>query len=152
MVYMRLDSYMFPVGRQLPGRFGLVNLTPRACPTPEETTSTLLSGDTLECNICRRIQIIAVTLPNIRRYAAFFTFEPRGCYGADTALSSQRQWRFEDDRVQSRLRRHGVMSAAEVWKKKELCLKAVALLCVVADEEENEGEEGDLLVAAALSF
>ena len=32
-----------------------------------------------------------------------------------------------------------------------LCLKAVALLCVVADEEENAGEESDLLVAAALS-
>ena len=34
--------------------------------------------------------------------------------------------------------------------KEELCLKAVALLCVVTGEEENEEEESDLLVAAAL--
>ena len=36
--------------------------------------------------------------------------------------------------------------------EEELCLKAVALLCVVADEEENEEEESDLLVAAALKY
>ena len=35
--------------------------------------------------------------------------------------------------------------------EEELCLKAVALLCVVADDEENEEGENDLLVAAALS-
>ena len=44
----------------------------------------------------------------------------------------------------------GAMSAGEVLEE-ELCLKAVALLCVVTDEEENEEEESDLLVAAALS-
>ena len=44
----------------------------------------------------------------------------------------------------------GAMSAGEVLEE-ELCLKAVALLCVVSGEEENEQEERDLLVAAALS-
>ena len=47
-------------------------------------------------------------------------------------------------------RRHGAISAGEVLEE-ELCLKAVALLCVVTGEEENEEEESDLLVAAALS-
>ena len=42
------------------------------------------------------------------------------------------------------------MSAGEVLEE-ELCLKAVALFCVVTGEEENEEEESDLLVAAALS-
>ena len=46
-------------------------------------------------------------------------------------------------------RRHGAMSAGEVLEE-ELCLKAVALLCLVADEEDNEEDEGDLLVVAAL--
>ena len=42
------------------------------------------------------------------------------------------------------------MSAGKVFEE-ELCLKAVALLCVVTGEEENEEEERDLFVAAALS-
>ena len=41
------------------------------------------------------------------------------------------------------------MSVGEALEQ-ELCLKAVALLCVVTDEEENE-DESNLLVAAALS-
>ena len=47
-------------------------------------------------------------------------------------------------------RRHGAMSAGEVLEE-ELCLNAVALLCVVTGEEENKEEESDVLVAAALS-
>ena len=47
-------------------------------------------------------------------------------------------------------RRHGAMSAGDVWKK-NFAWKAVALLSVVADEEENEEEERFPLVAAALS-
>ena len=37
-------------------------------------------------------------------------------------------------------RRHGAMSAGEVLEV-ELCLKAVALLCVVTGEEVNREEE-----------
>ena len=45
-------------------------------------------------------------------------------------------------------RRHRAMPAGEVLEN-ELCLKAVALLCVVTGEEEiEEEEENDLLVAA----
>ena len=42
---------------------------------------------------------------------------------------------------------------ASTWRRleEELCLKAVAVLCVVTDEEGNEEEESKLLVAAALS-
>ena len=47
-------------------------------------------------------------------------------------------------------RRHGAMSAGEVLEQ-ELCLRAVALLCMVTGEEQNEEQESDLLVAAALS-
>ena len=47
-------------------------------------------------------------------------------------------------------RRHGAMSAGKVLKE-ELCLKAVALLCVVTGEEENEEEENNIFAAAALS-
>ena len=46
-------------------------------------------------------------------------------------------------------RRHEATLAGELLEE-ELCLKAVALICVVADEEENENEESGLLVAAAL--
>ena len=42
------------------------------------------------------------------------------------------------------------MSASEVLEE-ELCLKAVALLCVVTGKEENEEEESNIFVAAALS-
>ena len=47
-------------------------------------------------------------------------------------------------------RRNGAMSAGDVLEK-ELRLNAVALLCVVTGEEENEQEENDLFFAAALS-
>ena len=47
-------------------------------------------------------------------------------------------------------RQHGAMSAGE-FLEEELCLKAVALLCVVTGEDENEQEESDLLVVTALS-
>ena len=42
------------------------------------------------------------------------------------------------------------MSAGEVLEG-ELCLKAVALFCVVTSEEENEEEDRYILVAAAFS-
>ena len=67
-----------------------------------ETTLPLLASDTLGCNICRAYINHRRHAPNIRSYDALFTFEPRGCCGAETGLLSQRQWRFKDDRMQSR--------------------------------------------------
>ena len=67
-----------------------------------ETTLPLLAGDTLGCNIRRACTVHRGHAPNIRRYDALFTFEPRDCCGAETALLPQRQWRFENDRMQIR--------------------------------------------------
>ena len=48
-----------------------------------------LAGDTLGCNIfCTACTDHRRNAPNMRRYHAFFTFEPRGC-GAETALLFQ---------------------------------------------------------------
>ena len=45
----------------------------------------------------------------------------------------------------------GPCQPARFWKKSFVYLKAVALLCVITGENENEEEESDFLVAAALS-
>ena len=70
----------------------------------------------------------------------------------ETALLSQWQRRFEDNRMQRRFSSSVDMGPCQPARlcKRELFLKAAALLCVVTDEEEHEEEGSDFPVSAVL--
>ena len=106
----------------------------------------LLAGNTLGCNICRAWTDHRRHDHNIRRYDALFTFEPRGCCGAKTSLLSQRQWRFEIVRMQSRF-----ASSIDMATLGRRALPEGCRIALCGHGRGGKRRRGERLVAAALS-